>query len=53
MDPKLAEELAIAALRGWFGDPNGFNRDTRNRQRAVKAIAAILQQLPKKEGSES
>lgn len=45
---ELAERLAQAALRGWFGDPVGFKdmRDKLNRQ-AVKAVLRVLEELPR------
>lgn len=41
---KLAESLAIAALRGWFGDQEGFKRKSNNVNRAIKAVTKILEE---------
>lgn len=42
-DEVLAAKLAQAALRGWFGDPDGFkNMSEPGNHKAVKAILQVL-----------
>lgn len=39
-----AEQLAQAALRGWFGDPEGFkNMSKGSNRKAVRAVLKILE----------
>lgn len=40
---KKAAEITETVLRGWFGDPAGFNdHKTTNFQRAMKAVLQLL-----------
>lgn len=43
----LAEKLAQAALRGWFGDAEGFrSMKSRNMRKAIREVQKVLSAVP-------